>query len=1029
MPYPRPAPRSRLTKCRLRRKEEMPVSNMTPCIPLGAPGLSWEFDCDSQDLTSEDYRSHGMPVGRFAFSSYSEEPGYSCHSETVTKMDDAPSFPMSPRSKKVEQQSIIVDQTTGFSYRILGEPVRSPGKEGRESASAGSDSSAFKEEIGRKGGGEEDVTDILDKGTALVEDDAHLLLWLEQEWEKGYDKDLFNILGTLPSQFTLNREIEHYLESISRNSDASYGAYGGSFVDAHSHINGTCDASLIDCPSQGLKLADYNSNEIFEKNTKERETRKLSFFDSDDSYDIFSNDLFSYPGMSDASTFDTSGKSSSSSTTLEPTNDGCPILRQRLSVSAESAHCLPVGVKDQCEGAVHVEFQAECGEWLAKSKSTTSEGFQADPSKRMPDFRVSGIGVYSDNTGLVNERNAAVACFSVGAGLPPYSCSAWKSAFDSYESKVCKNYLPPPQTTPLSSVSIGSGSTCPPASKLPFKLSSPSLFNHFSSPNTVTLIPVQTKIPGPKHILNLPEAMKQGLRIQSMAQVPPQLCMKNSNYSVNTSSSNTLFKSAVQERQTEHKSPNEPGKENELEVFALDSPKIKNHLSPRKSFSSQDPAMSQSRASTGINSYGDLQSQEYCAKSKSLPGFIKREKTFTVRQHLKGFAEGSSDTSQKDKNECQEWVKIFRKVNAGADTSTTSELIGKNVGKELYENSESGIVIQFSSPPRNAKIHVERNDSSCYASNRNVSKEYIKTKSVNVSPGKIVSNKSYEDPLQVEKVPLEVKTLKCKEAVVVLRDLYSGKKQKSKASTSVREESSDTSEITNRVQPKSEELKSEASSGNASTPKGSVKFIKSTQKTAEKKHKHITQKRVQKCIKKDNVRAVKRMDPIELLKEEGVRNMWKHVIRLKSLMLNSHKTQSSTTERTSTSRGDNKVATSPQNIARQTVLHQEKSRENHFKWAKDKEISKSEFNSGKSFQRPEIASKNVSRWKKVTIKKPAPHRLVKVLPRAAFMLHQSSFLPSACKPREQKIVNDYGTGKRESLHRSCKLPLKLVGYY
>ncbi|XP_037787969.1 KAT8 regulatory NSL complex subunit 3-like isoform X2 [Penaeus monodon] len=34
---------------------------------------------------------------------------------------------------------------------------------------------------------------------------------------------------------------------------------------------------------------------------------------------------------SDASTFDTSGKSSSSSTTLEPTNDGCPILRQRLS--------------------------------------------------------------------------------------------------------------------------------------------------------------------------------------------------------------------------------------------------------------------------------------------------------------------------------------------------------------------------------------------------------------------------------------------------------------------------------------------------------------------------------------------------------------------------------------------------------------------------------------------------------------------------------------------------------------------------
>ncbi|XP_069986405.1 uncharacterized protein Rcd1 isoform X3 [Penaeus vannamei] len=33
----------------------------------------------------------------------------------------------------------------------------------------------------------------------------------------------------------------------------------------------------------------------------------------------------------DASTFDTSGKSSSSSTTLEPTNDGCPILRQRLS--------------------------------------------------------------------------------------------------------------------------------------------------------------------------------------------------------------------------------------------------------------------------------------------------------------------------------------------------------------------------------------------------------------------------------------------------------------------------------------------------------------------------------------------------------------------------------------------------------------------------------------------------------------------------------------------------------------------------
>ncbi|XP_047483033.1 serine-rich adhesin for platelets-like isoform X3 [Penaeus chinensis] len=331
VPYPRPAPRSRLTKCRLRRKEEMPESNMPPCIPLGAPGLSWEFDCDSQDLTSEDYRSQCMPVGRFAFSSYSEEPGYSCHSETVTKMDDASFFPMSPRSNRVEQQSIIIDQTTGFSYRILGEPASSLGKEGRESASAGRHSSVIKKEIGRKGGREEDVTDILDKGTALVEDDAHLLLWLEQEWEKGYDKDLFNISGTLPSQFTLNREIEHYLESISRNSDASCGAYGGSFVDAHSHINGTCDASLLDCPSQHLKLADYNSNEIFEKNTKERETKKLSFFDSDYSYDIFSNDLFSYPGMSDASTFDTSGKSSSSSTTLEPTNDGCPILRQRLS--------------------------------------------------------------------------------------------------------------------------------------------------------------------------------------------------------------------------------------------------------------------------------------------------------------------------------------------------------------------------------------------------------------------------------------------------------------------------------------------------------------------------------------------------------------------------------------------------------------------------------------------------------------------------------------------------------------------------
>lgn len=1040
MPYPRPAPRSRFRKCRLHRKEEMPISNMTPCIPLGAPELSWEFDCDSQDLANEDYRFQSMQVCRFDFSSYSEEPGYSCHSETVTKMDDAPLFPMSPRPKKVEQQSIIVDQTTGFSYRVLGEPAKSPGKEGRGSALAGRDSSGMKEERGRKGR-EENVTDILDKGTALVEDDAHLLLWLEREWEKGCEKDLFNISGTLPSQFTLNREIEHYLESISRNSDASCGAYGGSFVDAHpvqvfhSHINGTCDASFLDCPSQGPKLADYNSDEFFEKNVKERETKKLSFVDFSCSYDIFSNDLFSYPGMSDASTFDTSGKSSSSSTTLEPTNDGCPILRQRLSVSAESAHCLPVGVKDQCGGAMHVEFQAECGEWLKNSKSTTSKGFQADPSKRMPDFRASGIGVYPDNTGLMNKRNAAVACFSVGAGLPSYSCSAWKSAFDSHESKVCKSFMPPPQTTPLSSVSIGSGSTCLPASKLPFKLSSPSLSNHFSCPNSVTLIPVQTKIPGSKHILNLTEATKQGLRTQSMAKVPPQLCMKNSNYSVKTSSSNTFFfKSAMQERQPEHKSPMEPGKENELEVIALDSPKIKNHLSPKRSFGSLEPTTSQSRATTSINSYGDLHSQEYCAKSKSLPGLRKREKTFAVRQHLKSIAEGSSDKSQKDKNECQEWVKIFRKVNTRADANKASEQMGKNVGKELYENSESGIVIQFSSPPTKTKIHTESNDNSCYASNRTTRKEYIKKKSVNISPRKTVLNKSYENPLQVEKIPLEVKPLLYKEPVVVLRDLYSRKKQKDKASASVREETSKTSETTNIVQPKTHELKSNTSSGNESSPR-SVMLIKSTQKTAEKNHKHKTQKKIQKCTKNGSVRVTNRMDPIELLKEEGVRNMWKHVIRLKSLMLNSHKTHSSPSsnaERTSTSReGDNKETTSPRNIARQKVFYRGKSRKKrNCKGAKDKkEVNKSEFSSGESLQRPEIASKNESRWKKVVIKKPIPHRLVKVLPTADNLLHQSSFLPSACTAKEQKIVSDYGTGRRESLHRSCKLPLKLVGYY
>lgn len=1044
MPYPRPAPRSRFCKSRLLKKEEMPVSNMAPCISLGTPGFSWNIDCDSEGLSSEavslsDYKSHSMPVGRFDFSCYSEDPGYSCHSETVTNMDDAPFFPRSHKPSKVEQHSIIVDQTTGFSYCVLGEPVRSPGKKGKELASASSCSSAIKGEAGRKSGGEENVSDILDQGTALVEDDAHLLMWLEQEWGKGYEKDLFNVSGTLSSQFSLNREIENYLESISRNSDATCGAYGDSFVDTHPvqvfhcHTNGTCDASLLDCPSQSPKLADYNSNEIFENNAKERETKSFSYLDCN--YDIFSNDLFSYPGMSDASTFDTSG---SSSTTLVPTNDGCPILRQRLSVSAESAQCLPVGVKDQCGGAVHVEFQTECNEWLSQSEPKSSVGFQVDASKGLPDFKASGIGVYSDSAGLLDKKNAAIACFSVGAGLPLNHGCTEKSAYDPYESQVYKSCLPPP----LSSFSVGSSSTCSSASELPFTLS-PSLSNRFSSSSTVTLVPVQAKMPeGPKHILSLPEALKQGLRTNSMIQVPHQVCTKTSNYSVKTSSPNSSFsKSSIQKRQ----SPIEISKENELEVIALDSPKLKKGqestlpwVSPRH-FNSLESAVSRIRASTRMTSHGDYcHSQKSCAKSQSFRGInsvnkvIRKEKTFTLRQHLKSSAESSSDKSQKDKNECQEWVKIFRKVNTGPDANKASELMGKNVGKELYENSESGVVIQFSSPPTKTRIDLEKNESTYYRNNRIRSKKHTKTNYGNIAPRETVVHRNYEGTNKVEDMPLEVKSLMCKEPVVVLRDLYSGKKQKTLASTSVGGECSSASEIIKRVHSKRHLLKSKTSSGSANTSVRPSKLIKSSQKTAEKNHEHTTQKKVDKSPKKGSIERVNTMDPIEFLKEEGIRNMWKHVMRLKSLMLNAEPLQSSSSAAAEGNpRVDNKVDTSSHSITRRKVVHcGKKLRKKSFKKTKDiSKVTNSGINCKEPHLSPEIASGNESKRKKVAIKRPIPHRLVKVLYSAHFLLHQSSFLPSACKAKEQKIMNDFGPGKRESLHRSCKLPLQLMGYF